>query len=79
MKDKLLAKATIQVILEVRLSQGWGDNCTVSQVFSQGSREAIQRVSKLLVDDKGDRLPRARGIAILGNPKVLAVVAEEEK
>jgi len=78
MKDKLLAKATVRVTLEVRLLQGWGDDCTVSQVFGQGSREALQKVRNLLVDEKGALLSSARGITILGDPKVMAIVAEDK-
>lgn len=45
---KVMAKARVQVVLEIELTDSWGADCTVSQVHDQATEAARGEVQKLL-------------------------------
>lgn len=69
-QGELVTKATarVQVTVEFQGCGGcWGQDCTVDQVYRQAASDALARVSRLIGQEG----------RIVGEPKVIAVFAEE--
>ena len=60
--------ATVLVTLRVNLTQPWGSECTLEQVYKQAAREAIEKVQV-----RNQRLDTE----IVGEPKVSVVIASK--
>ncbi|RYZ39277.1 MAG: hypothetical protein EOO71_20750 [Myxococcaceae bacterium] len=48
--SKATATVKVRLVVEVKVSATWGEDCTVGQVQEQGTREAIAKVTRLLTD-----------------------------
>lgn len=67
-KKQVEAHARVSLTVEV-IAGTWGEDCKLDQLYAQAAREAAQKVQNLL---KGE----AR---VIGEPKVVAIIAEREK
>jgi hypothetical protein len=64
-------RAVVTVMLEVKLSDTWGSECRIDQIFKQAVDGAKQRIDKMLGSDPD--------IRIKGKPKVEAILVEEDE
>ena len=62
-----LAHARVTLTIEVSVSDTWGDDCKLDQVYRQASASAIGMLQR--------ELPTAR-FRIIGEPKVDTVITE---
>lgn len=67
---RLVAKARVQVTLDVELPDTWGPDCRVDQIQKQAAESARQRLSNELKHTK---------CAVVGDPKVTAILVEEDR
>ena len=65
--EKIQARATVRLTLEVDLSDRWGMGTMIQQVFQQGADGALNRIRKSLPPD----------VRIIGKPEVTAVIFPE--
>lgn len=67
---RLIAKARIQVTVEVEAG-AWGGDCSIDQLYKQAAEEGVNKVRNAL---------QAQGCKalVLANPKVLGVITEEK-
>ncbi len=68
----LKAKARVRVTVEIDVENRWHDNCPISEIYQISKPEAV---SKLL---KSIDLKEHLGIYLVGEPKVLAIIVEED-
>ena len=68
MSKKLVATARVRVVLELQVGS-WGDDCPMAQVYRQAADSALEQV-------RAGRLQAAR---VLGEPEVVAILAEHER
>lgn len=69
---KLRASAQVTVTLRIDVSDTWGADCTVEQIHKQAARSALGILDKM----RGSMAPRP--VALVGQPKVVAVFVEDE-
>ena len=82
MSDTIGAIARVQVTVEIPCSS-WGADCTVEQVLKQAGEEAVGRLRRAFdrasgVGD-GTIVNEARSWRIVGDPRVVVVLAERER
>lgn len=68
------AVARVKVVVEVQLTQPWGDDCTLGQLNKQAREDAILQVQRLILGS----VPRPEPglFQIVQNPVVLSVLTE---
>lgn len=60
------ATAIVRVEVEVTMTQPWGDECTLGQVYTQARSQAIELVRQ------------GTSLRIIGEPKVRTVMTEAD-
>ena len=66
------ARVRVTVQIEITRHCTWGGDCPVSQVYEQGSREALEDLQRLI--HSGAQAQSQSGFRIVGDPKVEAVI-----
>ncbi len=69
MSREVTTRARVWVKLEVDLSQPWGGECTLDQVFEQAKRSAIEEVELKM---------RKAGVRVV-ETQIQAILAEEKR
>lgn len=69
-EEKPEAFARVQLLLEVNCPGVWGEDCPLSQVYRQAKDEAVQRVNKLLAEQ--------RDVRLIGPVSIKAVITTKE-
>lgn len=69
---KIRGMARVQIIIEIPCSV-WGGDCSIQQLHDQAASEARGRVIKA-ISEMG-----VLGMKIIGDPKVVGVLTEEER
>jgi hypothetical protein len=70
MKDeKIKATAKVRVLLEIKISSTWGEDCTVKQVHKQAVDSAELIINQAFGSNSG--------IKLSGSPKVEAIILPE--
>lgn len=64
--EKLRAKAVVRLTVEIE-SGAWGSDCSMTQVYDQAAREAVERVRQHFKDQ----------VRIVGEPEVTAVLVRK--
>ncbi len=61
-------RARVQIVVEVEIKQGWGDDCSVGQARLQAEREAQDRVRRLVeADGVGVRLVGVKSLDLVAS------------
>ena len=71
METKIRTTARVRILLEVSLSDTWGEDCTISQVHKQSKDSALNIVSQMISGSM-------RNVKPIGEPKVEAIIANVE-
>lgn len=84
MNKKVRATARVQLTIEIDGEGGvWGAECSLDQVHKQareGAIGALNRVVSRAGNPEAEKQPLARiAIRIIGEPKVTAILVEEER
>ena len=66
LKDKIKTKAQVKVLLEISLSNSWGGDCPLSQVYKQAKESALNIISQKIAGSMKD-------IQIIGKPEVITI------
>jgi len=69
MIDQVVAKARVQLIVEVDGGQPWGGDCQIGQLYQQAAESARTTLINALK-------PGVKGITIIGEPKVVGIITE---
>ncbi len=69
-EGKSSAVARVTLTIEVDCSSRWGGDCSLGQLSKQGKEEAIGKLRTLL--------ETTRGVRIVGEPSVRAIITEEQ-
>jgi hypothetical protein len=64
------AKAIVTMTVQVHLSQPWGPDCMISQIHKQAASEARDKLISAIQSKPG--------MVLCGEPKVTAVIVENE-
>lgn len=56
MAGRQTSTVKVRVLLEVSETSTWGQDCSIGQVYDQGTREAVARVRRLLESANGVRV-----------------------
>lgn len=67
---EVTATARVQITVEVAVSQPWPASASVSEVHERAARETVEAIRALLGNST---------IKIVGDPRVLVVIAEARK
>lgn len=67
---RIKTKARVRVLLEVSLSDIWGSDCLLDQVYKQSKDSAINIISQKIAGSERD-------IRIVTKPEVVAIIVEE--
>lgn len=59
MKGQQTAMVKVRVVVEVSKHSTWGQDCSIGQVYDQGTREAVEHVRRLLESATGVRIVEA--------------------
>ena len=70
MTDKIKTMARVRVLLEVSLSDTWGGDCRLDQVYKQAGNTARNIVSQAITNSMKD-------IRIIGEPEATAIIVKE--
>lgn len=73
MDRKVKAKARVSVLLEVSLSDTWGSDCQLDQVYKQAKDSAMNMIHRKMTGGG------QRDIRIIGDPKVTAILTQMEE
>jgi hypothetical protein len=66
---KIKAIARVQVTVEVEVS-AWGGDCQIGQLFEQAKREGLDKVRSLASKNS---------MTVVGEPKVIGVITQDER
>lgn len=66
MKEKIIARAKVQMTVEVE-SELWGEDCPLAQVYKQAADDGLGKIQKALAETKGQ-------ITMIGVPKIIAIL-----
>jgi transcription elongation GreA/GreB family factor len=69
MAERHTASARVTVTVDVAVTDGWGPECTVSQVYKQAADVAANRIRALAKE----------GLTLIGQPKVTAVLVPQDR
>ena len=69
MEKKIKATAKVQVTFEFELTQPWGGECPIAQLYDQATREARERAMRAIAAG----MPASR---LVGEPKVMGIITE---
>lgn len=69
---KPLASARVKLEVEVTVGSAWGEDCSIKQVYDQAAREAIGKL------EHACQKSETHGIRIVGEPQIVAVLAERK-
>lgn len=72
MDKKVKATARVQLTVEVSLSQPWGGECNIDQLYDQAARQATEYLARQLRRVEGD----GNAMRIVGEPRVTGVITE---
>ena len=64
-----MSYARVTLTLDITVGSSWGNDCRLSQVYEQAKVDALGIIDRLRSDHRSQ-------IAIVGEPKVVAVIAE---
>ncbi len=67
---KSAAVARVTLTIEVDCDSRWGGDCSLGQLLKQGKDEAIGKLRKAF--------ETTRGVRIVGEPSVRAIITEEQ-
>ena len=70
MAKQTTAKARVQVTLEVEAGSGWGEECTIGQLYKQAEESAMIAVNNAI----GKSGINAR---VIGDAKVIGILTEK--
>ncbi|WFG54171.1 hypothetical protein Mx9_p64 [Myxococcus phage Mx9] len=59
MTGKQTATVKVRVVVEVNYQSAWGQDCSIGQVYDQGTRESVEQVRRLLETATGVRIVEA--------------------
>jgi hypothetical protein len=71
MADEIFAKAVVNVEVEVSLTDTWGSDCKLNQVYRQAANSAIK-----MLFDRIDVKPGC--LRVIGTPKVTSILARRK-
>ncbi len=69
MKKRVMARARVQVTVEIDGGGPWGTDCTMEQVHRQAAETAVNFLNSMPYGT----------VRIIGEPRVIAVLAEVEE
>jgi hypothetical protein len=69
---KTQSTALVRVLVEIALSECWGDDCTSGQVFEQAQRAALGAIGNLTNPLIAADL--ARQLRVVGEPEVVQII-----
>lgn len=69
--SKVSARATVQIVVQVKSTSTWGDDCTAGQIHSEAGRECKALIESTL-------LKAGIRCTIVDEPKVTGVLTERE-
>jgi hypothetical protein len=72
MIDQVVAKARVQLLVEVEAGQPWGGDCQIGQLYQQAAESARSTLINALK-------PGVNGITIIGEPKVVGIITESRR
>jgi len=67
---KYQSHAVVEVTIEVRAGQPWGDKSSMTEVFEQAERDAIRRVRRLIEE-------KALSMRVVGGPRVRVITSRK--
>ena len=70
MEKKIKSKARVKVLLEISLSDTWGEDCLLSQVYKQAKKSAVNIVYQKITGSM-------KNVRIVGEAVVVAILVEE--
>jgi len=83
MSTPVKVSARVQLTVEIDVSDTWGGNCAMDQVYDQAveaARSALAHGIKIDGRYRSDAIPsKLRSARTIGEPKVSAVIVEETR
>lgn len=73
----VICTARVQVTIEITRGT-WGLDCDLAQVYDQAGREAVEEVYRALGLLREFKRGDLRSAVVVGDPKVVAVIAKPE-
>jgi hypothetical protein len=80
-EKRVHGSARVQLTVEIPLSGGWGDDCTIGQLNKQAAEEAIGALRRGLVIDgmKNALVTSPVAARVIGTPVVIGILTEEDR
>lgn len=80
MTKRIVARARVQVTVEMAVGDGWGADCSISQVQKQAADSALQALRTGLIIDylRAWHQRATQHATIVGEPKVTAILVDDE-
>jgi hypothetical protein len=72
---KVTVKATVQLLVQIDVTDSWGGDCPMSQVYDQARRAAFNKLNSAM---SGCQVAWQR-VAVVGTPVVTAVAVEDRR
>jgi hypothetical protein len=73
----ITARARVQVTLEFLVTDTWGDDCKVDQVYKQAAESAIGQLRRGCLVSVASALARDGEARVIGDPKVTAILVNK--
>lgn len=68
--SEIQARAKVRITLEISLSQPWGGECSIDQVYRQAASNARDEINKIR-----EELPT---FFIIGEPEIIGIITERK-